>query len=90
MTKTKTSRKNRTVTNRGALALGEYFRPLNEGAEKVGVGPSQFSLLLSGKRKPSIEVAAKIEDVYGVPCRYWTEEVTIEPKDKDIETSKRK
>lgn len=69
-------------TNRGALELGQYFQLVQEGAKLVGVGPSQFSLLLSGKRKPSIEIAANIEKHFGVPCRYWMEEVTIESKKK--------
>lgn len=65
------------ITNRGALALSKYFQHIQDGAKKVGVGSSQFSLMLSGKRMPSIEVAAKIEQYFEVPCRYWTEEVEI-------------
>jgi transcriptional regulator with XRE-family HTH domain len=67
-------------TNRGAIELNKFFQSLKDGAKLVGVGQSQFSLLLSGKRMPSIEVAAQIEKHWGVPCRYWTEEVTIHEK----------
>lgn len=64
-------------TNRGAIELNKFFQKNQDGAKLVGIGTSQFSLLLSGKRKPSIEVASEIEKHFGVPCRYWTEEVTI-------------
>lgn len=59
--------------NKGAKELGKFFQKVQDGAKKVGVGSAQFSLLLSGKRMPSIEVAAKIEAHYGIPCKYWTE-----------------
>lgn len=65
------------ISNRGAIELNRFFQSIQDGAKKVGVGPSMFSLLLSGKRKPSIEVAAAIEKEWGVPSRYWVEEVTI-------------
>lgn len=64
-------------TNRGALELSKFFQHITNAAKKVKIGQSQFSLLLSGKRKPSIEVAAAIEKEWKVPCIYWTEEVEI-------------
>lgn len=72
-------------TNRGALELSRFFQSIKEVAPELGIKQSQLSLLLAGKRKPSIEVAAKIEGIFEVPCRYWTEEVTIESKMKDNE-----
>lgn len=79
MAKTKKAK----YTNRGAEALRNFFQSQNDGARRVGIGGSAFSLLLAGKRRPSIEVAARIERLYGVPCAYWVEDVEIISKDKD-------
>ena len=54
-------------------------------APKLGIDPSHLSLLISGKRKPSIEIAAKIEKIFNIPCIYWTESISILPKIKDKE-----
>ena len=67
-------------TNRGAIALSKFFQSQQEAATILGIKPSMLSLLLSGKRMPSIEIAAKIEKHWEVPCRYWTEDVEIQDK----------
>lgn len=70
-------------TNRGAVLLNQFFQKVGDGAKQTNVSSSQFSLILSGKRMPSIELAAKIEKIWGVPCKYWVEEVTIWKEKKD-------
>jgi plasmid maintenance system antidote protein VapI len=60
--------------NRGARELAKFFQSMQEVAPRLGVKPSMLSLLVDGKRKPSIEVAAAIEREFGVPCRFWVEE----------------
>lgn len=69
--------------NRGALELGKFFQSQSEAAQRIGVDPSTFSLLLASKRRPSIEVAAAIERQYGVPCIAWTEEFWDPPQAVD-------
>jgi transcriptional regulator with XRE-family HTH domain len=76
--------------NRGSHALGEYFQPLGPAAKRLGISSSHFSLLLSGKRLPSIELAAKIEELFGVPCRFWAEELTIIEKTPDTKKTRAK
>ncbi len=74
-----------TRTNRGALALQNYFQSMKEVSKQLGIGHSMLSLLISGKRKPSIEVAAKLEKMFNIPCIQWTEEVTvIDKKNLDV------
>jgi plasmid maintenance system antidote protein VapI len=60
--------------NKGAEALQRFFQSQEQVAPALGIKPSMLSLLLSGKRKPSIEVAAAIERMFGVPCRLWVED----------------
>lgn len=62
--------------NRGAAALRRFFQSQADVAPRLGIKPSQLSLLLDGKRLPSIEVAAAIERQFGVACRLWTEPET--------------
>jgi len=59
--------------NKGAAALRRFFQSQAEVAPRLGIKPSQLSLLLDGKRMPSIEVAAAIEREFGVSCRLWAE-----------------
>ena len=61
--------------NRGAVELSRFFQSQAEVAPRLGIEASMLSLLLAGKRKPSIEVAAAIEDQFGVPCRFWAEDM---------------
>lgn len=60
--------------NRAAKSLARFFQSQQEVAKLLGIKGSQLSLLIAGKRKPSIEVAAAIEQHFGVPCRWWIEE----------------
>lgn len=39
--------------------------------EKVGVSTSFASELARNKRKPSLELAVKIEDALSIPARWW-------------------
>lgn len=38
-------------------------------AEKLGIAPSFISQIISGHKQPSLDVAARIEDMTGVPMR---------------------
>lgn len=50
-----------------------FERPKQEAIAKlIGVGPSYLSLLASGKRTPSMAVAAKIQKELGIPVEAWT------------------
>ena len=60
--------------SRGARMLARFFQSQQEVAPRLGIKPSQLSLLIAGKRRPSIEVAAAIEREFGVPCIAWCEE----------------
>ncbi len=42
-------------------------------AEQLGVTPSMVSQLLSGDRSPSLKIAARIEDLTGIPTRDFAE-----------------
>jgi transcriptional regulator with XRE-family HTH domain len=39
--------------------------------EQLGVSASFASELARNKRKPSLELAVKIEDVLSIPARWW-------------------
>lgn len=60
---------------KGARQLRQMFeRPKQQAiAKRIGVGPSYLSLLASGKRTPSMAVAAKIEKELGIPMEAWTQ-----------------
>ncbi len=59
---------------KGARQLRKMFeRPKQtEIAKMLGVGPSYLSLLASGKRIPSMTMAAKIQKELGIPVEAWT------------------
>ena len=40
-------------------------------AGRVGIQPPMISMLINGVRVPSLSVAARIEDVTGIPARSW-------------------
>jgi transcriptional regulator with XRE-family HTH domain len=60
--------------NRGARRLAALFeRPKQQDiAKRIGVGASYLSLLASGKRTPSMAVAARIQKELGIPVEAWT------------------
>jgi transcriptional regulator with XRE-family HTH domain len=62
--------------NRGAVLLRRFFQSQLEVAPRLGVEPWMLSLLLAGRRKPSIETAAAIQREFDVPMIAWTEDVT--------------
>lgn len=45
-----------------------------QAAERLGVGQSTFSALETGKRQPTTEQAAKLEDLAGIPADAWTDD----------------
>ncbi len=42
-------------------------------AEQLGVTPSMVSQILSGDRSPSLKLAARIEDLTGIPTREFAQ-----------------
>jgi plasmid maintenance system antidote protein VapI len=42
-----------------------------EIAMKIKRTPGYVSMLLSGKRKPSLEIALKLERLYGISPKSW-------------------
>jgi len=59
---------------KGARQLSEMFkRPRRKDiARRIGIGTSYLSLLESGKRAPSMRVAARIQKELGIPVEAWT------------------
>jgi len=41
--------------------------------EAVGGSRSQMSKLRRGKSRPSLDVAVRIEQIFGVPCAAWSD-----------------
>lgn len=39
-------------------------------AERLGVSESRLSLILAGKRPITLELAVRIEEFAGIPCKY--------------------
>lgn len=58
---------------KGARQLAKLFdQPTQrEIAKRIGVADSYLSLLASGKRTPSMAVAAKIQRELGIPVEAW-------------------
>lgn len=45
----------------------------SEIARKIGITPSEYSDLLSGRRRPTLDRAVDIEERIGVPAHWWAE-----------------
>ncbi len=60
---------------KGAKQLARIFeRPRQlDVAKRLKIGPSHLSLLASGKRIPSMAVAARIQKELGIPVEAWAE-----------------
>ncbi len=58
---------------KGAKQLAKLFaQPTQrEIAKRIGVNDSYLSLLASGKRTPSMAVAAKMQRELGIPVEAW-------------------
>jgi transcriptional regulator with XRE-family HTH domain len=59
---------------KGARQLRQMFEKPRQAdvAKRLGVGASYLSLLASGKRTPSMTMAAKIQRELGIPVEAWT------------------
>lgn len=59
---------------KGAKALGQLFAKPKQAdiAKRLGVSQSYLSLLVDGKRTPSMAVAAKLHRELGIPVEAWT------------------
>ncbi len=59
---------------KGAKTLAKLFdRPKQyEVAKQLGIGQSHLSLIIAGKRVPSLALAAKIRRELGIPVDFWT------------------
>jgi len=62
------------AVTQGARQLAKLFeRPSQkEIAKRLKLSPSYFSLLVSGKRTPSMAVAGRIQKELGIPVEAWT------------------
>lgn len=60
--------------NNGAKQLRKMFERPDRGkvAKRIGIGRSYLSLLETGKRVPSMTVAARIQKELGIPVEAWT------------------
>lgn len=60
----------------GALALAEKLRSLQitdaEGARRLSVSRAVICRWLSGRRRPSLALALRVERVFGIPAIDWT------------------
>jgi len=67
------------IPNRGALLFARWLA--EEGlsqaraAERLKIAKSYIGILVNSRNKPSLVLAARIEEVTGgrIPCRSWTE-----------------
>ena len=48
-----------------------------EAAEQTGISRSYYVMVENGKRVPSIQVAQKIERVFGINWHTWLEQISI-------------
>ena len=48
-----------------------------EAAEQTGISRSYYVMVENGKRVPSIQVAQKIERVFGINWHTWFEQISI-------------
>lgn len=67
------------MRTRGEIQLAEALRPKvmsqSDLAKELGVSPQAVSGWVVGRAKPTPELMARIEDLFGIPMRAWTEEV---------------
>jgi len=63
----------------GMIALKDKRRLKNwtqqEAAEQIGISRSYYVMVENGKRMPSIQVAQKIERVFGIDWHTWFEQM---------------
>lgn len=61
----------------GAARLAEAAKGLGLSGEalaaKLGCSQPHMSRILNGQRRPSYELAARIEDHFQIPARAWAE-----------------
>jgi antitoxin component HigA of HigAB toxin-antitoxin module len=49
--------------------LYQHDRNIKWLADQVGVSANYVTMILSGQRTPSLDVAARLEDITGIPAR---------------------
>lgn len=63
----------------GRQALRDWLQRAHRNqktfARELGVSEVMVSYLVTGERKPSIDVAARIETLTGIPMRAWATQV---------------
>ena len=59
----------------GRRLLAQFVGNSNQVAiaSKLGLNPACLSRLLSGERRPTLDQAAKIEEVMFIPMKTWTQ-----------------
>jgi transcriptional regulator with XRE-family HTH domain len=61
---------------KGGIALGAYMALQRmtkaDMAKQLGVGVTYVYQLIQGRCAPSLHLAARIEELCGIPCAEWT------------------
>ena len=62
---------------KGAKQLAQLFEKPSQRdvAKRLEIDESYVSLLVSGQRTPSLQLAARIQEELGIPIDAWVEEV---------------
>lgn len=65
--------KQRTPNPRGKVRryLKEHRLTQLEAARRVGLTQSGLNDIMSGRRRPSLAIAVRIESLTGVPAQWW-------------------
>ena len=71
---------NNTAGDRLAAWLGRTKLTQYDLADSLGVSQGQVSSIVTGRRKPSLDLAIKIERLAGIPASAWVDLDAEEPK----------
>ena len=63
----------RTALDRLRDYRAKHYEKAYEMAAEIRITEAQLSQILSGKRRPGLDIAARIEDVTGIPARSWAD-----------------
>ena len=61
------------VTAKLALQIERHEATQGRAADRLGISEGHLSDLLRGRRTPSLALAIRIEQAYGIPASAWTQ-----------------